>query len=219
MRVGHINTGIGIPETREFVRETCDREGWFLKEFAAPVPYEEIVVEHGFPGPASHGLMYARLKERALRQLVRESKREFGDRVMLVTGVRSEESLRRMRHVDRIQRDGAQVWTAAIWNWSKLDCGKEIARRGLKRNEVVDKIHMSGECLCGAFAKPGEIKELEDWFPEVADRLHALELRVEAAGHPACRWGLRPPRVNRHQLNLMAPGPLCVGCGGDEEAA
>jgi len=36
-----------------------------------------------------------------------------------------------------------------------------MADNNLKRNEVVDLIHKSGECLCGAFAKPGELKRLD----------------------------------------------------------
>lgn len=230
MEVAHINTGIGIPQTTEFVRETCAEQGWPLREFTPPVSYDEIVLEHGFPGPAGHGLMYQRLKERCLRQLVREAKSEVGDRVMLCTGVRSEESQRRMRHVERVQREGAQVWAAALWNWTKVDCAREMARRGLRRNEVVDKIHMSGECLCGAFAKPGEIKELELWYPEVAARIHSLEEKVAAKGLRGYVWGTRPPRVHRDQMSMLdlahealeeeaVVGPLCVGCGLEEEDA
>jgi hypothetical protein len=45
---------------------------------------------------------------------------------------------------------------------------------------------MSGECLCGAFAKPGELKEIETWFPETGKRIRELERKVAAAGFP---WG------------------------------
>jgi 3'-phosphoadenosine 5'-phosphosulfate sulfotransferase (PAPS reductase)/FAD synthetase len=219
MRAAHIDTTIGIEQTRTFVKVTCAEQGWPLDVFRPPVPYSQIVIENGFPGPAGHVHMYRRLKERALRQLVREAKSEQKDRVMLVSGVRQEESVRRMAHVEKIQREGAQVWTAAIWNWSKRDCNREIQQRDLRRNEVVDLLHMSGECLCGAFAKPGEIKDLELWFPEVAEEIHALEAKVRAAGHHGCVWGHRPPRVHRDQMSFDAPGPMCVGCGGEQEAA
>ena len=223
LKAAHINTGTGIPATTEFVREVCEAQGWGLLEYEPPVPYEEIVLEYGFPGPAQHGLMYQRLKERCLRMLVREHKQEMKDRIMLITGVRSEESLRRMRHVERIQREGAQVWAADIWNWTKLDCNRELARRGLPRNPVVDMLHMSGECLCGAFAKPGEIKEIEGWFPEVAERIHELEVKVVKKGLRGCVWGQRPPRVHRDQMKMNfgadwddAPsGMLCATCVAD----
>lgn len=211
MAAAHINTGTGIPETSEFVRSVCSPRHWPLRELHPPRSYESIVLEFGFPGPAQHGFMYQRLKERCLRQLVREGKQERRDRVMLVTGVRQQESVRRMRHVERIQRDGGMVWAAPIWDWSKLDCNRAIERWELPRNPVVDILHMSGECLCGAFARPGEIKELEGWFPKVAERIHELEERVEAKGLRACAWGQRPPRVHRGQMKL---GPLCQECEG-----
>jgi 3'-phosphoadenosine 5'-phosphosulfate sulfotransferase (PAPS reductase)/FAD synthetase len=225
LSAAHIRTGTGIPQTTEYVQQTCAAQGWALKVYEPPVRYEEIVLEYGFPGPGQHGLMYQRLKERCLRMLVREHKEVFSDRIMLVTGVRSEESVRRMRHVERIQREGAQVWAADIWNWSKLDCNRFIAAHALPRNPVVDMLHMSGECLCGAFARPGEISEIEMWFPDHAAWLHDLEDRVRAVGLRGCVWGQRPPRIHREQMALtfgdewdaMATGPLCIGCGADDE--
>lgn len=225
MRAAHIRTGTGVKATTDFVEETCEEQGWPLQIFDPPVRYEEIVLEYGFPGPAQHGLMYQRLKERCLRELVRQSKQDFKDRVMLVTGVRSDESVRRMRHVERIQRDGAQVWAATIWNWSKIDCANFCFKaRGFSRNPVVDKMHMSGECRCGAFAKPGELEEWMFWFPEETRWIGELQQKVADAGLHAYRWGTRPPRVHREQMALsfgeewdaMQPGLLCVGCGPDD---
>jgi 3'-phosphoadenosine 5'-phosphosulfate sulfotransferase (PAPS reductase)/FAD synthetase len=225
MGVAHIATGTGIPETTEFVKATCEAEDWNLEIFTPPVPYEDIVLEYGFPGPGQHGLMYQRLKERCLRQLIRQSKQKWDDRIMLVTGVRSEESVRRMRHVERIQREGATVWAADIWNWSKIECARYLRAGGFERNPVVDKIHMSGECLCGAFARPGEISEIEMWFPEHAAWLHSLEEKVAAKGLRGCVWGQRPPRVHREQMamafgedwDVSLPGALCIGCGPEDE--
>lgn len=215
LRAAHINTGAGIPETTEFVRATCRDQGWPLRELS-PKPdrdYEWMVKRFGFPGPGQHGLAYRYLKERQLDTLTREAKQSAkrSDRVMLVSGVREQESTRRMAHVERIQRQGAKVFAAPIWDWSKLDCNHFIEAQGLPRNPVVDILHMSGECLCGAFAKPDEIAEIEAWFPEVAARIHSLEADVEAAGQHGCRWGVRPPRVHRDQMKLEA-GLLCQGC-------
>ena len=51
----HINTGIGIEQTRKFVRQTCDKRGWPLIEIRAKEDcgqdYERIVMDNGFPGP------------------------------------------------------------------------------------------------------------------------------------------------------------------------
>src|SRR5690606_17671643 len=58
VRVLHINTGIGIEETRRFVRETCAAYGWPLWErHAAEGEFGRFVRTHGFPGPAQHPRM------------------------------------------------------------------------------------------------------------------------------------------------------------------
>lgn len=79
----HINTGIGIPQTREFVRETCKAFGWPLREEHPPdKTYRDMVLYRGFPGPGAHAYAYSWLKERALRKVIRECKAKVRDRVM-----------------------------------------------------------------------------------------------------------------------------------------
>lgn len=211
MTAAHIDTTIGIPETQQFVRGTCEEQGWPLRIERGDRDYESLVMEFGFPGPGQHGFMYQRLKERGLRKLVRSSKTNWQDRVMFITGIRQQESTRRMKHQYEEQREGAQIWAAPIYRFDAVDCARFIEAEGLRRNPVKDKLEMSGECLCGAFAKPGEIKDLELWFPETAERLHDLEAKVEAKGLRGCTWGQRPPRVHREQMKLEV-GPLCQSC-------
>jgi 3'-phosphoadenosine 5'-phosphosulfate sulfotransferase (PAPS reductase)/FAD synthetase len=205
----HINTGIGVPATRQFVRETCAEQGWTLREYRAKEDcgqdYAEMVRKHGFPGPGQHSTMYIRLKERALRLAIRDAKkgRSRRSRVLLLSGVRFQESDRRMGYQEPIVRQGAYVWLNIINDWSKADCGRYLENNKIRRSPVVDMIHKSGECLCGAFAKKGEFEELKFWFPEVA-----AEIQNMPSGNGKCwGWGsgddsARPP----------SPGPLCVGC-------
>jgi len=219
----HINTGIGIPQTRQFVRDTCKEHGWQLREIRAKEDcgqdFRQIVLENGFPGPPVHNRMYARLKERAVRLLVRETKvgHHLRDTVLLISGVRSQESQRRMGYVEKIKKEAARIWVAVIHDWSKVDCNRYMASQNLKRNKVVDLIHKSGECLCGAFAKPGELEELALWFPDVAKEIRELEKEVKAKGFP-WGWEGRPARCktkkdSKKQLNLT----LCHSCDKEEE--
>lgn len=218
----HINTGIGIEKTREFVRETCKREGWPLKEYRAEdcgQVYRDLVLEYGFPGSFHHNKMYNRLKERALDTCIREAKTGFHDRVMLVTGCRTQESVRRMGHVEPIQRKGAKVWVAAIHDWSKGDCNDYITEQKLPRNEVVDLLHMSGECLCGAYAHPGELKEIEMWFPEVAHEIHKLEREVWDAGFPwrwetktIPKWFMESKKGQSFLCDMTVDPVMCQSC-------
>lgn len=218
--VVHVNTGIGVEETREFVRETCREYGWPLNEIHPPVSYDEIVVEHGFPGPAGHRYMYIRLKERALRAFARERKPYKGAMITYCTGTRKQESSRRMRgqQTEFFRDSEGWTWRAVILEWSKADCNRYIAEQGLPRNPVVDLLHMSGECLCGSFARPGERDEIRAWFPATDQRITELEERVRAAGHHGCIWGARPPNVHRQQLSMLDMGPLCSSCVYAEES-
>lgn len=218
----HINTGVGIEKTREFVRQTCKEQGWPLEEYFAVACgqiYRDLVLEQGFPGATKigHGKMYNRLKERPLRKCIAKHKKKTRDKVLLVSGCRSEESTRRMGSTEPLQLDGAKIWCAIIHDWKKTDCNEYIDAAGLKRNEVVDLIHKSGECLCGAFAKPGELKELALWFPGMAQAIKDLEKEVQAAGFPwgwedrAPEWFLEQ-RKGQKMMFPMEPPMMCQSC-------
>lgn len=215
----HLNTGIGISETRDFVYETCEEQGWPLVEIHAEHVYEDMVLNgagkkkhRGFPGgDASHKTYYHFLKQRSIRRLVAEQKQHDFDRIGLSTGIRLAESERRLNGAlsTPVRRDGAQLWLSPILKWTHKDKDAYMAKHGLKRNPVVDMLHRSGECLCGALAQPDEIREIELFFPEVAERIHKLEREVELAGIPACRWANRlPGKISNSQIAM----PLCTSC-------
>lgn len=204
----HANTTIGIEQTRQFVRDTCEAWGLPLIEKVAPTPYRDLVIERGFPGPAMHFKMYQRLKERCLvaarNDLVDDPYRQ---RVVFIAGRRRQESKRR-EAVPIHERKGSVIWSSPLAFWTKLDLTTYRLMAGdVPSNPVSDVLHMSGECLCGAFAHPGELDEIGSWFPEVRAEIEALEREVRAAGHPEslCTWGHgrgRPSEV----------GPLCSSC-------
>lgn len=214
----HVNTGIGVEETREFVRETCAEHEWPLHEYHAPERYEDIVKEHGFPGPHGHRYMYIRLKAHALDQVLRDTKRQRHDHVMFITGVRLEESQRRMGNVEKVKKEGARIWVAPFLHMTKRNLHRYIAAHSLRTNPVVEHLHMSGECLCGAYAKRGELDEIALWYPKTAERIREIEREVKESGHP---WGWEdpgPPSWFTEMKNGQAfldddYFPLCTACG------
>lgn len=221
----HIDTGTGIPETQEYVRTTCKRMGWPLRIVRAQdlndpsvegrvTDYRLLVLQRGFPGPGMHRKMYGRLKERPLDAFLRDIKAHRYHRIIWSTGARSEESVRRMSTTHAApQRDGCNVWVNALHDWTKLETRQYARMLNVPSNEVCDLIHMSGECLCGAFAREGELDELALWFPKVAARIRALEKEVKRAGHKY-GWGERSVISRRKGLKVKnhIASPLCSGC-------
>jgi len=223
----HANTGIGIEQTREFVRRTCADWGLPLLERHPPAGsrYEDLITEtdpetgevQGFPGPARHWKMYQRLKLRAIEQVQAELiNNPWRQRIVLLAGRRLTESPRRtQRDIPEIERRKSAVWVSPLRNWTALDLNTyRFMNRDCPRNEVSDLIHMSGECLCGAFAKPGELDEIGDWFPDVASHIRGLEQTVRAAGAPEerCRWGWGAYRDRKTAERPPKSGAMCSSC-------
>lgn len=175
-RVLHLDTGIGIPQTREFVQETCDNHGWDLDVVSSDHDYEEIVLENQFPGPAVHIIMYSKLKERALRKVARR----HDDKPVFVTGVRRHESSTRFKNVSPEQEDSQWIWRANIHDFARQDVEEYIDAHDLRRSPVKQNYHHSGECLCGAFGnRAEELTLLEAHYPETAERIKQLEEEVQ----------------------------------------
>lgn len=193
--VASIDTTIGIRQTREHLAMVAEQFGWPLRWLRPPMSYRGFCAKFGMPGPGRHDYVYAYLKERCVRQLVRESKRRPKDRVMLVTGVRLSESTRRMGHTEAIQRDDSRVWVAPIINWDNEDKTLYQVAHGIPRNPVTPFLGISGECLCGAFAKPGEREKIAEHFPEAEAEIQACELAAASNAKP-CAWGTRPVKQN-----------------------
>lgn len=217
----HIDTGTGVRETREFVEDACSRYGWDLTVKRPFTIYESLIVNGGFPGPGHHGRMYQFLKERPLRQAVKDVRKKTGARrIGYVTGVRSLESSRRFRNVsDPFRKDKEGVWINPLWQWSKLECLEDLEKEKVKRNPVSEKLGFSGECLCGAYASPDEYRLIELHYPDRAKWIRNCEGLVEQAyemglveEHKYCRWG-HGTRIPDEQIEM--PGfemPMCQGC-------
>ena len=210
--LAHINTGIGVEETREYTRAFARWLDVSLIEKHSPVSYEDLVMEYGFPGPAAHAWMYRLLKERALRELRREAQNGKRRRVLFITGVRKSESKRRMGHVQSVQREGNTVWVAPIKDFTHKDIWAYRDAYELPRNEVSEVLHMSGECLCGAFSSPGELDWISKFYPDVANQIKALEQRAHKAGVKSCHWGPQDSSKIKG-----AVGMLCSGCEYSEQ--
>lgn len=217
--VYHGDTTIGIPETQEYVKMICHKFGWdlFIRQPPNPKDHYDVLVEkYGFPGPtkSSHQLMYRRLKERALRAFVThemKSKPRARQNVLLATGVRKQESRIRMGYTHTYRKDASRIWCNPIFYWSERDCKDYMELHSIPKNPVKEKICISGECLCGAFAGKEEYAEICISFPEVGKRLKKLHEIATKNGFPwdwssgPIEWAKKHPK---NQTDMF----MCVGC-------
>jgi 3'-phosphoadenosine 5'-phosphosulfate sulfotransferase (PAPS reductase)/FAD synthetase len=213
----HFNTGIGVEATRVYVRETSAAMGWNLTEIRAledcGEDYDALVRRWGFPGPDGHKLMYQRLKERCVYELVRRAKvgHKRNAKVLIATGIRNDESLIRMGYAGReVNKVRAQIWTNPFYWTTKEERDAYNAASGMPRNPIADALGMSGECGCGAFAHPGEFARWEAIDPAFGQRIRRLQSECLARGF-TWNWEGRPPKggFDPRQLGFL---PLCVGC-------
>jgi len=213
----HIDTGIGIPQTKEFVRSTVDQFDWPFISVTSDFDFEEIVMENQFPGPAVHIIMYSKLKERALRH----PPRQIDGKPHYYTGVRRHESDSRFRNMDEPTiEDTSWWWHAPIHDFTQQDVSEYIDANNLSRSPVKMKFHHSGECLCGAFGnRAEELTVLEAHFPETAERIKQLESKVQDkydADDPKSYWGhggmssidLRALLADNDESQML----LCASC-------
>lgn len=208
--VAFIDTGIACPDTRPFVERLCDREGWELKVTRTPVSYEEFVLKYGFPGPAQHSVVMSALKGRAIREL-----RKHVDGLVLASGVRRLESARRSRSVLRRESIEGVPIVAPISEWPTSQVWSYLRAHDLEVSPAYATLHMSGDCLCGAYAQPDEPYMIRAFYPDVAERLARLEGRL-AVEKPGCRykrWG-GSVGIGGAKRQTKMESFLCQSCQG-----
>ncbi|QKG27309.1 hypothetical protein ACTIVE_8964 [Actinomadura verrucosospora] len=226
----HVNTGIGIEDTRQYVRDTAAAWGLPLRELHPRDSYEDLVLGKviartgpnagrrqvwlGFPGPAGHKVMYRRLKDEPLqrnRATILGGRVGRSRKVLYLAGMRWGESDRRFRNAEEIDPQGGIVWCSPIVHFTNAQVADYKRRFLLSRNEVTDHLHMSGECLCGSYAKPGELDEIEFFYPRTAYHIRSLEKKAADLGITNCRWGRKPAGGSTVKPGTVA-GRLCSNC-------
>jgi 3'-phosphoadenosine 5'-phosphosulfate sulfotransferase (PAPS reductase)/FAD synthetase len=190
-----LDTGTGIKETRQFVRQLADHLELPLQEWrAAPGTYERMIttISGGFPGPAAHSIAYQRLKERPLNAYVAHRKQghHWRSKVLLCSGIRRAESAKRMKIANKaVDPDGVKLWVAPFIDWTMADLGLWREAHDIPSNPVAHLLHYSGECLCGANATEGELTFIASFYPEATAEIFRLQRLADRLGIARSRWG------------------------------
>jgi len=179
-----LDTGIAAPDVRPFVEAECDRRGWPLEVYRTPAVYEDLVLKFGFPGPGMHGLVMNYLKGRGIRRFKAAHPGEA-----LASGVRRAESSRRFRNTKPESiMERVRVY-APIFDWTTERVWAYLRANDLPVSPAYKTLHLSGDCLCGSFADRSEVHMIRTFYPELAERIEALERRAARTGLKRRRWG------------------------------
>lgn len=216
----YLDTGTGLRENREYIEDLADALGVQLWTLRTPESYEDRVTKNGFPGPSRHSIMYRSLKERQIGRLATlAGGRGQSSDLHLWTGVRSQESERRMEHVEP-EADGPRwVWHAPIHDWTKEDCREYLADRDLPENPLWETLGRSGDCFCGCFGSPEEKLDLRAaGCDDHAEWIEDLEERVdldEKQERETWAWGAFDDDARRRERVENDDGQLtlCSTCG------
>lgn len=207
----HLDTETGIPETQAHVRAACNEHGWnLIIEPPKTTGYERLVMQFGFPGRGQHNVAYAHLKDRALKRVT--AQKRTGGNVLLIAGARTGESARRMSNAKLLTESGHRTWINPILHWSK-EATKDYAKiHGVPENPVSKMLGMSGECLCGCYARPGERDLLRACYPGWDEWCFWMETKAQAAGKWA-HWGIQAPaRFQKWPNSPQIEEFLCTDC-------
>jgi len=176
----YCKTGISTKENFEFVKKQCDKHGWKLN-IVEPLPhetYEDFVRKFGFPKQGIHSAIMGYLKWHPIRKFVRENK------VLLISGRRKKESKRRMKLSQYIENPEKNMYICApLFFWTTEQVWNYINDNKLDICPVYQTLHLSGDCLCGAFSELGESQLIQTFHPDLAKQIEELEIKYKS------KWG------------------------------
>jgi len=207
------DTTVSVPDLLPHVQAIREQYEVPLEVYRAPIPYEEVVSRYGFPGPAQHGLIMSYLKGRGVRAF---RKRPPGE--VLASGVRTGESKRRLINAASWSRFEGVWCHAPILDWSTEKVWSYVAAHRLPLSPAYKTLHLSGDCLCGAFADPAEMPLIRTFYPELAERLCLLEERLAGEGKVrnirARRWGGGTGGLGFTRKQSGLESFMCGSCAG-----
>jgi len=201
-----LRTGIAVPEWEDSVRILCDKNNWPLEFYTTTESYEDFVIRYGFPGPTKHSWIMQKLKGRAVAQF-----RKYRPGAILASGVRLDESVKRLGNVRPVgQWEGVPI-LAPIFDWTTEETWAFALSGGYERPEAYSNLQISGDCLCGAYAREGEYEALKFHYPDLGRSMDSLGESIKERHPKRCQWGWGWKQEVTKKTTAEQFG--CVECG------
>jgi len=192
-----IDTTIGAYETQDYVKKVCDKFGWKLNIIRPKRTYEELVAKWGFPHFVNYRWCMHHLQLNTIKEFVK------GKRAIQVTGVRKDESVRRLiayRCVKEFSKDQlGNFMLAPLLRWTKHDVRGYIKKYELPSNPLAQIFHFSCDCFCMAYPSAPKLKKIRAHLPYIFAKLKNLEQELTNSGYTIVR-GLSTKEIEEQEL-------------------
>lgn len=181
-RLVHVDTGVALRETREYVERYASWMGSDLIVLRTPYDYFEYVAKYGYPNIVKNRWCWRLLKREPLYQF-RVSELKEGVNALWVLGIRSSESIFRLEKYRKLASTltAAKIKDLPVVEWLPvlhLD-GKTvealIEKFGIPKSPVWHKIGMSGDCICLAATHKKALEALFLNYPDVAEKFYKFD--------------------------------------------
>lgn len=199
-------TKLATPDWEQHVEKTCEERKWRLEWYETTESYEGLVMKYGYPGPGKHSMFMSYLKGRCVRQF--KKRHPTG---ILASGVRSDESVKRAGSTKPFgQWEGAPI-LAPIHDWTTEETWAYFRGEGFERAPAYSTLQISGDCLCGAYAREDERSALEFHYPAIGKYFRELGEAVKAKFPKRWEWGwgwkqeIKKPKNDGERM-------VCVEC-------
>jgi 3'-phosphoadenosine 5'-phosphosulfate sulfotransferase (PAPS reductase)/FAD synthetase len=177
----YCKTGIGVKENIEYVLEICKNYNWKLN-IIEPLPhetYEKYISKFGFPGTGQHGSIMGFLKYHPMRKwYTTQQKNNPDQKIVLFSGRRLGESKRRKKIMKKhtyLSKVDGMVFCSPLFYWSDKQIWDYIHKENLSICPVYNTLHISGDCLCGAYGSKDEYNFLRIFHKDTFDFIQKLE--------------------------------------------
>lgn len=187
-----------------------------------PNTYFELVKWHGFPGQTktAHNWMYRYLKDHTVGRIISSIRQRKRKRpIVIISGARRHESVRRMGTSEDITVMGNTIWVNLCNDWTNSECHAFAVDNRIDdlRSPISKGMGISGECFCGSHAAgEGELNEIKFFSPTTHALIMAITKELKKLGF-GWEWYQSPPKSNQleklGQQNLFSPQMLmCSTC-------
>lgn len=232
-----VNTGIGTKATTDYITNYCEKRGYKLfilrpedvirkkdtsrGKAGECFSYEALVLNYGFPQQPFHTVTMRHLKYFPLRKFIYD-RLKLNETPCIVGGIRKNESARRkMKWSKYFYNDGKMWFVSPIFFKEDEWVYDYFIKNDIKRSPVYDTLHISGDCLCGCFAKKEELTLLKMFHPEVFNEIKRIEKLVQEKGTDEAKkqssWGVHNQTTNEVESQSDMEALICDNCFSDHD--